>query len=108
MALTNVWMMRITPKTGDATQQRVMMFTPHHLRRLLLQLCSRACFVLYNSEPLHDPAALPEPAPTGADSGKSDSGAEENAWRKTMSPKELLDTMLGYLGFVVDIDETNK
>jgi YidC/Oxa1 family membrane protein insertase len=28
MALTNVWMMRITPKTGDATQQRVMMFTP--------------------------------------------------------------------------------
>ncbi len=28
MALTNVWMMRITPKSGDATQQRVMMFTP--------------------------------------------------------------------------------
>ncbi len=28
MALTNIWMMRITPKTGDATQQRVMMFTP--------------------------------------------------------------------------------
>ncbi len=28
MALTNVWMMRITPKTGDATQQRIMMFTP--------------------------------------------------------------------------------
>ncbi len=28
MALTNVWMMRITPKTGDSTQQRVMMFTP--------------------------------------------------------------------------------
>ena len=26
-----------------------------------------------------------------------------------MSPKELLDTMLGYLGFVVDIDEqTNE
>lgn len=28
MALTNVWMMRLTPKTGDPTQQRVMMFTP--------------------------------------------------------------------------------
>ncbi|MDP9254261.1 MAG: membrane protein insertase YidC [Verrucomicrobiota bacterium] len=28
MAATNVWMMRITPKSGDATQQRVMMFTP--------------------------------------------------------------------------------
>ena len=53
--------------------------------------------------------ALPEPAPTGADFGKSDSGAEEIAWRKTMSPKELLDTILGYLGFVVDIDEqTNE
>ena len=25
-----------------------------------------------------------------------------------MSPKELLDTMLGYLGFVVDIDETTN
>jgi YidC/Oxa1 family membrane protein insertase len=28
MALTNVWMMRLTPKSGDPTQQRVMMFTP--------------------------------------------------------------------------------
>jgi len=28
MAATNIWMMRLTPKTGDPTQQRVMMFTP--------------------------------------------------------------------------------
>lgn len=28
MGLTNVWLMRMTPKTGDATQQRVMMFMP--------------------------------------------------------------------------------
>ena len=77
----------------------------HHLYRVLLQLCSRAFFVLYNSEPLHDHPALPKPAATSADFGKSDSGAEEIAWRKTMSPKELLDTILGYLGFVVDIDE---
>src|SRR6266404_668309 len=28
MALTNVWMMRLTPKTGDPTQQRMMMFMP--------------------------------------------------------------------------------
>ncbi len=28
MAATNVWMMRITPKTGDPTQQRMMMFMP--------------------------------------------------------------------------------
>jgi YidC/Oxa1 family membrane protein insertase len=28
MALTNVWMMRVTPKTGDVTQQRVLMFMP--------------------------------------------------------------------------------
>ncbi|MDQ6625319.1 MAG: membrane protein insertase YidC [Verrucomicrobiota bacterium] len=28
MGLSNVWLMRMTPKTGDSTQQRVMMFMP--------------------------------------------------------------------------------
>ena len=28
MGATNLWLMRMTPKTGDATQQRVMMFMP--------------------------------------------------------------------------------
>ena len=28
MGLSNVWLMRMTPKTGDTTQQRVMMFMP--------------------------------------------------------------------------------
>ncbi len=28
MGATNVWLMRMTPKTGDSTQQRVMMFMP--------------------------------------------------------------------------------
>ena len=28
MAATSVWMMRVTPKSGDATQQRMMMFMP--------------------------------------------------------------------------------
>ncbi|MEP6936719.1 MAG: membrane protein insertase YidC [Chthoniobacterales bacterium] len=28
MGLTNVWLMRMTPKTGDTTQQKVMMFMP--------------------------------------------------------------------------------
>jgi YidC/Oxa1 family membrane protein insertase len=28
MAVTQVWLMQMTPKTGDATQRRVMMFTP--------------------------------------------------------------------------------
>lgn len=28
MALTNVWLMRMTPKTGDSAQQRVLMFMP--------------------------------------------------------------------------------
>src|SRR6266436_3085684 len=28
MGATNIWLMRMTPKTGDATQQRVMMFMP--------------------------------------------------------------------------------
>ncbi len=28
MAATNLWLMRLTPKSGDATQQKVMMFMP--------------------------------------------------------------------------------
>ncbi|PYL31857.1 MAG: preprotein translocase YidC, partial [Verrucomicrobia bacterium] len=28
MAATQIWLMAMTPKTGDATQRRVMMFTP--------------------------------------------------------------------------------
>ena len=28
MAGTNIWLMRLTPKSGDATQQKVMMFMP--------------------------------------------------------------------------------
>jgi YidC/Oxa1 family membrane protein insertase len=28
MAATNIWLMQMTPKTGDATQRRVMMFMP--------------------------------------------------------------------------------
>ena len=28
MGATQVWLMQMTPKTGDATQRRVMMFTP--------------------------------------------------------------------------------
>jgi YidC/Oxa1 family membrane protein insertase len=28
MGATNIWLMRMTPKTGDTTQQRVMMFMP--------------------------------------------------------------------------------
>ena len=28
MGATNLWLMRMTPKTGDSTQQRVMMFMP--------------------------------------------------------------------------------
>jgi YidC/Oxa1 family membrane protein insertase len=28
MGATNIWLMRMTPKTGDSTQRRVMMFMP--------------------------------------------------------------------------------
>jgi YidC/Oxa1 family membrane protein insertase len=28
MAATQVWLMQMTPKTGDPTQRRIMMFTP--------------------------------------------------------------------------------
>jgi YidC/Oxa1 family membrane protein insertase len=28
MGATNIWLMRMTPKTGDSTQRRIMMFMP--------------------------------------------------------------------------------
>jgi len=73
-----------------------------HLPIYLLQFCSSSGIVLHDPEPFQYFAILSEQEATHADARKS------CARRKTetmMTPKELLDTMLGYLGFVVQIEE---
>ena len=68
----------------------------------LLQFCGSSGIVLHDPKPFQYFAVLSEQKTTDADARKS------RARRKTetmMTPKELLDTMLGYLGFVVQIEE---
>ena len=101
MAASQIWLMAMTPKTGDPTQRRVMMFTP----LIFLFICynfAAALALYYTTQNLFSILQFymnkRQPMPTlekVASVGK----------RKWMTPKELLDTMLGYLGFVVQIEE---
>ena len=107
MGATNVWLMQMTPKTGDAMQRRVLMFMPI----IFLVFCynfAAALALYYTTQNLltilqlwvnkRQPLPVLETAPAVAN--------EEIAERTTtMTPKELLDTILGYLGFVAEIDE---
>ena len=71
----------------------------------LLQFCGGSGIVLHRTKSLQYPAILSEQTTTHADPRKS------CPCRKTktmMTPKDLLDTMLGYLGFVVQIEETTN
>ena len=69
----------------------------------LLQFCRGFGIVLHCAESVQYFAVLPEQTTTYADLGKScDSGKT----KAMMTPKDLLDTILGYLGFVVQIEET--
>ena len=51
MAATQVWLMAMTPKTGDPTQRRVMMFTPL-IFVFLLQFCGGPGIILHCAKPL--------------------------------------------------------
>ena len=101
MAATSFWMTHLTPKSGDPTQQRMMMFMPI----IFIVFCynfAAALALYYTVQNLFsDPATVSESETTDADLGES-CGAET---KTKMTPKELLDTMLGYLGFVVEIAE---
>src|SRR5207245_3587574 len=71
----------------------------------LLQFCGSSGIVLHRSKSFQYLAILSEQKSTHAEARKS------CASRKTetmMTPRELLDTMLGYLGFVVQIEETTN
>ncbi len=56
----------MTPKTGDATQRRVMMFTPADLLVYLLQFCGSSGIVLHDPESFQYLAILSEQKTTDA------------------------------------------
>jgi spoIIIJ-associated protein len=74
----------------------------HYLPVILLQFCRSSGIVLHCAKPLQHLAILSEPTTTHADTRKSCAGRKTKAM---MTPKDLLDTILGYLGFVVQIEE---
>src|SRR5205807_7541367 len=71
----------------------------------LLQFCRSSGIVLHCTKSFQHSAILSEQTTTHAHTRKSCA-----CWKtKTMmTPKDLLDTMLGYLGFVAEIEETTN
>jgi spoIIIJ-associated protein len=71
----------------------------------LLQFCSGSGIVLHRTKSFQYPAILSEQTTAHANARKS-----YPRWKTQtmMTPKDLLDTMLGYLGFVVEIQETTN
>jgi len=49
MAATQVWLMTMTPKTGDPTQRRIMMFTPLIFLFFCYKLCGSSGIVLHGT-----------------------------------------------------------
>ena len=57
MGATNVWLMQMTPKTGDAMQRRVLMF----MELIFLIFCynfAAALAFIHDAKPFTDSAAL--------------------------------------------------
>ncbi len=88
---------------------------------LLLQLCERACALLDNTESFLYPPTLPHSEQAASDAGKKERRCQERSdccWKEEektsgfmsgkLSPREILDTMLGYLGFVFEIEEQER
>src|SRR5947209_13085510 len=69
---------------------------PADLFVYLLQFCRGSGIVLHHTESFQYCAILLQQTTTGADARET-AGARKT---KIMTPKELLDTILGYLGFV--------
>src|SRR5207253_2584499 len=87
-----------------------------YLSCFLLQFCRGAGAVLHCSKPLEHCAILLQQEAARAHPREGESGRETKSQSTLMSTeadpttnaKELLDTMLGYLGFVVQIEETTN
>ena len=114
MAGTSFWMTHVTPKSGDATQQRVMMFMPlifvvfcyNFAAALALYYTTQNLFTILQlyqnrNQPLPKLEKVNQPAKRKGKGTLMSTDAEPKS-----NAKELLDTMLGYLGFVVEIEET--
>jgi spoIIIJ-associated protein len=71
----------------------------------LLQFCRGSGIVLHRTESFQHLTILVQQTTTHANTGKSCAAGETETM---MTPKDLLDTILGYLGFVVQIEETRN
>src|SRR5207249_6203404 len=96
---------------GDDAQDRRSDAAPSNdvhaadLSIYLLQFCGSSGIILHCTKSFQHLAILSEQTATRADA------RESCTCRKTktmMTPKDLLDTMLGFLGFVVQIEETTN
>ena len=117
MAATQLWQMSITPKTGDPAQQRMFLFMPliflficyNYASGLALYWTVQNLFFVAQMYLTRKPGGCP--ARQGSEESSSCQAKElsinRNSFtpRKKMEAKEILDTMLGYLGFVADIQE---
>src|SRR5207244_13238724 len=70
----------------------------------LLQFCRGFGIVLHDAKPFQHRAILLQQTTTAADARKARARREA----EMMTPKELLDTILGYLDFVVPIEESQN
>src|SRR5205823_2337168 len=70
----------------------------------LLQFCRGSGIVLHHTESFQYRAILLQQTTTDPDPRESAAGWET----KMMTPKDLLDTILGFLGFVVEIEESQN
>src|SRR5439155_11650025 len=71
----------------------------------LLQFWRSSGIILHCTKPFKHLAILSKQTTTYADARKS---CTRRKTKTMMTPKDLLDTMLGYLGFVVQIEETTN
>jgi spoIIIJ-associated protein len=77
----------------------------NNLLIFLLQFCGGSGVVLHCPKSFQHLAVLSEQESTHAEARESCAGRKT---KTMMTPKDLLDTMLGYLGFVVQIEETTN
>jgi len=104
MAATQIWLMAMTPKTGDPTQRRIAMFMP----LIFLFICynfAAALALYYTAQNLFSILQFYQNKRQPMRRSRKLPSRKAKAM---MTPKDLLDTMLGYLGFVVQIEETTN
>ena len=105
MGATQVWLMANDAQDGRSDAAPGDDVHASYLLVFLLQFCGSSGIVLHRTESFQHLAILSEQTTTHANPGKSCAARETETM---MTPKDLLDTILGYLGFVVQIEETRN